>query len=65
MRIMYICFEKNDNILVVKMYIKNKKMHDILNEMLTKYVGNMKIKDKMYLYIKIFVNNPRLFTAQP
>ena len=51
MRIMYICFEKNDNILVVKMYIKNKKMHDILNEMLTKYVGNMKIKDKMYLYI--------------
>ena len=57
MRIMYICFEKNDNILVVKMYIKNKKIHDILNEMLTKYVGNMKIKDKMYLYIKIFVNN--------
>lgn len=57
MRIMYICFEKNDNILVVKMYIKNKKMHDILNEMLAKYVGNMKIKDKMYLYIKIIVNN--------
>ena len=39
------------------MHIKNKKMHAILNEMLTKYVGNMEIKDKMYLYIKMFVNN--------
>lgn len=57
MRIMYICFEKNDNIFMVKMHIKNKKMHDILNEMLAEYVGNMKIKDKMYLYIKMFVNN--------
>lgn len=49
--------KKNDNTFMLKMHMENKKMHAILNEMLTKYVGNMKIKDKMYLYIKMFVNN--------
>ena len=49
--------KKNDNTFMLKMHMENKKMHDILNKMLAKYVGNMKIKDKMYLYIKMFVNN--------
>ena len=47
---------ENDNIFIVKMRIKNKKIHVILNEMLTKYVGIVKLKDKMHLHIKIFAN---------
>ena len=38
-------------------YVQKYVKHKTLNEMLTKYVGNMEIKDKMYLYIKMFVNN--------
>ena len=42
---------------MVKVRIKNKKIHAILNEMPTKYVEITKLKDKMHLYIKLFVNN--------
>lgn len=49
--------KKNDNIFMLKMLMKNKKKHAILNEMPTKYVGITKLKDKMHLYIKLFANN--------
>ena len=48
--------KKNDNTFMLKMHMENKKMHAILNEMPTKYIEITKLKDKVHLNIKLFVN---------